>query len=417
MLVQDKKPYITVKKARIARAGIQEYQPIEVAARNLTPSVVRDRYHEYRPPEVLIKNLDKFNMIPLTNEHPRRDVGPDNWKDYAVGFVGSSAAVEVLDSGELFITNDIVFYDRKAYEDYKNGKVEVSLGYDAQTAVVKDSDKTGYDFIMVDIPETNHLALCDRGRAGPNGRVLDSINAVAIAQKLSGGGDMGGITSVLSAFGIGKVKDSTFSLSGTVMDSLTKVAGMDAAALDKGLADEVTSVMRYLTPLGASEAKGNLVATVADSYKHAKDVLEKKEEVGKVLDALYTQCLEADKQTAQAVVDSITGKKPDGKDGDKGGGKDGDKEVEDEKKAAKVKDSASIIDEAVKTAMSSVTDSIIENIAKQLPGMVDLTVKNALGQGGGDGGAGGTDSRTLDSIGDFDGGASFLMKGLFPTAR
>lgn len=412
MMVNDKKPYITVKKARIARAGIQEYHPIEVAARNLKPAAVKSSYREYRPPEVLIRNLDKFNMIPLTNEHPSYVVGPDNWKECTVGFVGSSAAVEVLDSGELFITNDIVFYDKEAYEAYERGKAEVSLGYDSVAGAVEDADKAGYDFVLLDIPAANHLALCNHGKAGPNGRVLDSINAVEIAQKLNGGGEMGAITSVLAAFGIGKVKDSAFSLSGTVMDSLAKVAGMDAAALEKGLAPEVTAVMRYLAPLGASEAKGHLVATVADSYKNVKEVLEKKDEVGKVLDALYAQCLEADKETAQSVLDSITGKKLDGKDP-----KDGDKDEggDKEKEAAAVKDSAAVIDEAVKQAMSSVTDSIIENLAKQLPGMVDLTVKNALGQH--PAAAGAADSRTLDSMTGLGGDASFLLKGAFPVAR
>jgi hypothetical protein len=407
--VQDKKPYIEVKKARIARAGLQIYHPIEIAARRLTPSKVKDHYTEYRPPEVLIRNLDKFNMIPLTNEHPVENIGPDNWKKYAVGFVGSSADVEVLDSGEMYITNDVVFYDKEAYEAYKNGKVEVSLGYDSAAVAVKDPDKTGYDFVLLDIPETNHLALCDHGKAGPQGRVLDSINAVEIAHKLNGGGEMGAITSVLAAFGIGKAKDSAFSLSGTVMDSLTRVAAMDAATLDKSLAGEVTAVMQHLAPLGACEAKGTLVATVADSYKHAKDVLEKKTEVGKVLDALYNQCVEADKVTAQAVLDSITGKK-------EGDDKGDDKKDGDDKEAAAVKDSAQIIDEAVKNALSSVTDSIIADLSKKLPGMVDQTVKTVLGQEPG-AAAGGTDSRTLDSLTDFAADSSFLLKGLFPSAR
>lgn len=227
---------------------------------------------------------------------------------------------------------------------------------------------------------------------------------------------MGAIASVLAAFGIGKVNDSTFSLSGTVMDSLTRVAAMDAAALDKGLAPEVTAVMQHLTPLGACEAKGTLVATVADSYKNAKAVLEKKDEVGKVMDALYAQCLEADKKTAQAVLDSITGKKPD--DGKKEGDDKGDGKGDDDgKKAAVVKDSTQIIDEAVKKALSSVTDSIISDLSKQLPGMVDQTVKIALGQQPGAAAAGDGDGRTLDSVLDAGGDASFLLKGLFPSVR
>ena len=420
-MVRDGKPYLEVKKAQIARAGNQVYTAREIAARGLKPAQVKDYYIEYRPPEVLLRNIHKFNMIPFVNDHTPTDVTPENWKDYIVGFVGSSAQVKVLDSGEIFIVNDVAFYDQKAYDDYKAGKAEVSLGYDSRVKTVDNPDEAGYDFILVYIPETNHLALCDRARAGPNARVLDSLDVAEMGNKLNGGSKMGVIASVLAAFGIGKVEDSTFSLSKTVMDSLTRVAAMDAAALEKGLGAEVTAVMQHLAPLGSSEAKGTLVATVADSFKNAKAVLEKKEAIGKVIDALYAKCTDEDKKSAQAVVDAITGKSTtaDGDDEAKKKAEEERKKAEEEKKkkdAAKTSDS--VVDEAVKAAMSTVADGIIADLEKKLPGIVDATVKKSLGQ---DSGAGDPpDNRSLDSLDSLDGfggDASFLLKGAFPTSR
>jgi hypothetical protein len=420
MSVKDSRPYIEVKKARIARAGPQIYFAPEVAMRGLKPAESKNVYVEYRPPEVLLRNLDKFNMIALTNDHPNTDVGPDNWRDHVVGFVGSSANVEVLDSGEIFITNDIAFYDQKAYDDYKAGKVEISAGYESKVAVVGDPSKVGYDFVLTDIPAVNHAALCDTARAGHNARVLDSLNVSEIAKKLNGEGMMGLTTSILSAFGIGKSKDSAFSLSKTVMDSLTRVAAMDAAALEKGLASEVTAVMQHLAPLSACDEKGTLVATVADSFKNAKDVLEKKEEIGKVIDTLYAKCLDEDKNAAQKVLDSITGKTADSEEEKKKAEEEAAKKKaeEDAKKGAATKDSASIIAETVKAVMSSTTDSIIADLAKQLPGLVDSTVKKTLGQGADP--AGPDDRRVLDaldSLDGLDGDTSFLLQGMFPTVR
>jgi hypothetical protein len=412
MLIRDGKPYIEVKKARIARSGKQVYSAREVSAWAVKPVQVKDSYVVYRPPEVLLRNIKKFNMVALTNDHPAIDVMADNWKDYVVGFVGSSAGVEVLDN--VFITNDLAFYDQKAYDDFKAGKVELSAGYDSVVAAAPDPDKVGYDFIMQDIPDINHVALCDMARAGPDARVLDSLDVAEMAYKLNGGTKMGVVSSVLTAFGIGKAKDSAFVLSRSVMDSLAKVAAMDAAALEKGLGAEVASVMQHLAPLGSSETKGTLVATVADSFKNAKEVLEKKEEVGKVIDALYAQCAEADKKAAQAVVDAITGKKPED---DEEAKKKADEEKK-KKDADPAKTSDAIIDEAVKKALSSVADSIVADLEKKLPGIVDATVKKSLGQDSGAAGPGVQDSLgLLDAFDGSDGDASFLLKGAFPLAR
>jgi hypothetical protein len=413
MGVQDDTPYLAVKDAMIARAGKQIYSREEVLLRGLAPKTDKAWYVEMRPPEVVLKNIGKFNNVFFVNDHAPVKVTPDNWKEFAVGVVGDSATVEVSQDNEIFIRNKVVFYDRKAYDDYQAGKVELSASYDAVSVAVDNPEQAGYDFLLVDIPSVDHVALCNTARAGHNARILDSVNI----QRLFGGTGMAKekkIPSLLAAIGIVKPKDPAVALSKAVFDSLTKVAAMDAAALEKGLEQEVLGVMSHIAALGDSDVKSALVATVADSFKNPKDVLEKKDELGKVLDSLYAKCREEDEKAAKAVLDEITGK---GKPCDKCGKSPCEcSGAPDKKPDGDNKDSASLVDEAVAKALAGVTDSIVAGLEKKLPLLVDASVAKALGQEPGHPG----DTRAADSMdsdfADF-GDASFLFGGAFPDVR
>jgi hypothetical protein len=419
MGAQDDMPYLAVKDARIARAGKQVYSREEVLVRGLTPKTNKASYVEMRPPEVVLKNIGKFNNVFFVNDHAPVKVTPDNWKEFAVGVVGDSATVEVTQDNEIFIKNKVVFYDRAAYDDYQAGKVELSASYDAVSVAVDNPEQAGYDFLLVDIPSVDHVALCDKARAGHNARILDSVNI----QRLFGGTGMAKekkMPSLLAAIGISKSKDSAVTLSKAVLDSLTKVAAMDATALATGLEKEVLGVMAHIASLGDSDVKSALVATVADSFKNPKDVLDKKDELGEVLDSLYAKCREEDEKAAKAVLDEITGK---GKPCDKCGkspcecSSASDKKPDgDDKGSTAAKDSASLVDEAVAKALAGVTDSIVAGLEKKLPVLVDASVAKALGQEPASTG----DNRAADSLdsdfADF-GDASFLLGDAFPTIR
>jgi hypothetical protein len=401
---------LAVKKARIARAGKQLYYPFEIARRGLTPKKVKDVYVEYRPPEVVLRHIEDFNYLKFTNDHPSVALTNDSWREHLIGVVGGNAAVEVTDDREIFITNDVVFYDQKAYDDYKAGKVEISAGYDSISAPVEDPDAVGYDFVMTDIVNIEHAALCDIARAGHNARILDSLDI----DKLTGGnGTMGKKVSLLG-FLRGEAKDSKDALSKTVFDSLAKFDKLPAEEQQK----EITGVIARVSSLGDSDEKEYLVAAIADSFKNAAGALEKKEEVGKILDGLYAKCLSADATSAKAVVDSILG----------GGTTDAEKEAAEKEakekadkeraeKAAKEKgggvdDAEKRVDDAVSKALSGVADSVVAAVKGELPTLVEKTVKEALGiaDGGGAGGKNTVDS--LDSLGE-DLDSSFLLDGVF----
>jgi hypothetical protein len=119
-------------------------------------------------------------------------------------------------------------------------------------------------------------------------------------------------------------------------------------------------------------------------------VLAKKEAVAKTVDGLYQKCVEADEKAASAVKDALEDKKDE---------KDDEEEDEKpkEKKDGAAKDTAALIDETVKAAVASVTDSLKKDIAA----LVDASVKDALGLGKN---ADGKDKKppVEDSAEDFD---------------
>jgi hypothetical protein len=400
--------YLAVKKARIARAGKQVYLPFEIASRGLKPEKVKDAYVEYRPPAVVLRHLDDFNYLKFTNDHPSVALTKDTWREHLIGVVGGNAAVEVTDDGEIFITNDVVFYDQQAYDDYKAGKVEISVGYESVSVPVKNSDSVGYDFIMADITKVEHAALCDTARAGHNARILDSLD---IDKLMGGNGTMGKKGSMLG-FLWSKQKDSEESLSKAVFDSLAKFDKLGAEDQQK----EIVGVVARVSSLGDSDEKEYLVSAIADSFKNAAGALEKKDEVGQIIDGLYAKCKDVDEKAAKAVADSILG----------GGTTDAEKEAkekaekeakekeaEEKKKGGGSEDADKRVDDAVSKALAGVADSISATVKGELPALVEKTVKEALGLKDAGGAGGGATTDSVDSIlgGELD--ASFLLDGVF----
>jgi hypothetical protein len=409
----DRQPYIEVKKARIARSGVQVYTANEIAIRGIKPKTAKDAYAEYRPSEILVKNLDKYNYVPLVSEpvtfHTTEDVTPKNWKDYTIGFVGGRAALEYCEDGNVYITNDVIFYDEDAYSAYKNGRRELSAGYDVASVAVDNPDAVGYDLRVVDIPFVNHVALCDRARAGHNARILDSSGFI----NMSFGGAKMGKGSILSFLGIGKPKDSAFVLSKVVLDSVAKVGTLAPADLEKEIKGIVAG---YIAPLGDSNAKELLVGAVSDSFSHPVEVLAQKDAVAKVIDKLYGQCRDADEKAAKAILDGVDDPGKDAKEkAEKDAKEKADKEAAEkaarEKAAGSTsKDTAAIVEEAVAKGIAAGLAGVTDNIKI----LVDKTVKDALGvaQGERSGAAGTTGSATDTAAqGDFD--PSFLMRGTF----
>jgi hypothetical protein len=113
-------------------------------------------------------SLETAGLAPVTLNHPPEGmVTPKNWKKYAVGASGSKVTANRADG---LVEVAFVIGDEDAINAVEQGKAsEVSAGY--QTQVEQRADGNFYQTNRV----YNHLALVERGRAGPSVRLhLDS---------------------------------------------------------------------------------------------------------------------------------------------------------------------------------------------------------------------------------------------------
>lgn len=157
-----------VGDVRCARTGIQEYAGFEMG---FDQEVVK----VYRPEDEVFSesSLATFVGKPVTNDHPPEMVSADNWRKYAGGSIGN----EVLRDGE-FIRVPITLMDSSLIKQVKDGKREISMGYEMTLDVTPGETPQGeqYDAVMRNL-KMNHLAVVDRGRAGPEVRIGDNWGA------------------------------------------------------------------------------------------------------------------------------------------------------------------------------------------------------------------------------------------------
>lgn len=378
------KPYIAVKKCRMLRSGIQLYTRDEVPQELIKelPEAKRNQtiFKVYRRPEAVVKHLKDFNYIPLANDHPDVDITPDNRKTYEVGRAGGQATLETLDDGNVYVENDLIFDDRKAFEDYKNGKRQLSIGLQAVWVV---SDSPEYDFEVPDFTNVNHVALVNRGRAGAQAKVMDTMAAVSrsIDNNFRDNGTGGFGMNFLKMFGIGKTKDAAnFCLSKAVMDCAAKLA-VEGITEDEANT-EVKAVMEHVVRLGDSDDRKVLTGMVRDALTGAKELneadAEAKKKVADAIDALYSKCVDADDEKAKAAVEDALKGKEDPKKDDEGKKPEEKKDDEGKKEEGKAedgcgsqKDTAEIVAEAVAKAMD----------AAKLDDKIEAAVAKALGIG------------------------------------
>ena len=156
--------------ARISRIGIQEYLAVEMGLTDRDP---KDIIRVYRPEEEVFSDnsLNSFTSKPVTNNHPPELVNTKNFRQYGVGFSGP----EVTRDG-MFAKTVLNVTDEEAIKNIESGKVELSNGYTADIdwtpGVTPDGEQ--YDAVQRNI-KGNHIAIVERGRAGPACRVADNL--------------------------------------------------------------------------------------------------------------------------------------------------------------------------------------------------------------------------------------------------
>ena len=149
----------------IARAGVMVYSQYDLP--KLVPTKDGVLYIDRTADEVFSPAaISSFEGKPVTIDHPLVDVIPSNWKQYAVGYVTNVRRGEGAMDDKLIA--DLVITDEAAIRKVRNGKREVSLGYDAEYEQISP----GYGKQKAIMG--NHVAIVDAGRCGPTCKIGDA---------------------------------------------------------------------------------------------------------------------------------------------------------------------------------------------------------------------------------------------------
>ena len=163
--------------AKAARAGVYDYLGSEVDPAG-TKFKATDAVKVYRPDsEVFDKaSLASFVLRPITDDHPTVAVNAANWRDHAGGTI-----LGAVKDGE-HVGFDLAFMDAATVAKVDAGKAELSAGYSCELSIEDGvaPDGTSYQAVQRNI-RGNHVALVDRGRAGPACRVIADAARCATA--------------------------------------------------------------------------------------------------------------------------------------------------------------------------------------------------------------------------------------------
>jgi len=273
-------PYITQKDVIMCRSGMQYYHASEVQSyitEDNKPPKEKEWYREYRPANIVVRAKSLCSNLPVTKEHPDEFVNPDNFQDLVGGITDKEVEVVALDGeaeGEIGLKTNLTFYTKELYEYYKEHK-EVSLGYTVKKHFVSNPEEVGYDILLDEITEVNHLAITRSGRGGSSVAVIDSI--------------IGGMkpmrTGIFAWLKSKKVKDSAekFSFGKEVFGALHSSKGNT----EEELAKELKGVFDSCAELKDCPQKATMLDMIRDCYDNKEKALANEEELTATFDSMY----------------------------------------------------------------------------------------------------------------------------------
>lgn len=156
--------FLLCQDVPLARTGMMIYGPNETPIEAGPDGIVKI----FREPEDVftVETIASAQGKPVTNDHPDDDVTPENWKHLSHGVMMNvrrgEGAMDDLMIGDLLITTT------EGIEAVRGGKVEVSLGYEADYEETGPGTGKQLDLVI------NHIALVEQGRCGPRCAIGDS---------------------------------------------------------------------------------------------------------------------------------------------------------------------------------------------------------------------------------------------------
>ena len=156
--------FLLIEDVPVARTGTMIYGPHETPIEAGPDGLVR----VHREPQEVFNPtyIASLEAKPITNDHPDNEVNPDNYKSLTCGTMLNVRQGTGVHS-DLLIA-DLLVCERQAIEDVLAGKVEVSLGYEADYEEIQVGE--GRQLNMIG----NHVALVQAGRCGPRCSIGDS---------------------------------------------------------------------------------------------------------------------------------------------------------------------------------------------------------------------------------------------------
>jgi hypothetical protein len=136
------------------------------------------RWHEYRSKDSISQAATSFANLYVTDDHPPVMLDASNSKEYACGVLCGAPTIETID-GVTYLRARLSIRDARLIARIDGGVREVSIGF--WSDVLREQgiapDGTRYDAVQMNLCG-NHVAIVDRGRAGPAVRILlDSAHA------------------------------------------------------------------------------------------------------------------------------------------------------------------------------------------------------------------------------------------------
>lgn len=159
-----------VASTNISKSNVCGYYGSEIPNSTALGLLPDRMYQLYRDPVELEKAADTFNNIPLLEKHVAVNA-QDPQKDLVIGSTGTDAKFQ-----HPYLTNSLVVWTQDAIDAIEQGtQRELSCCYRYQAEMTPGMTPDGmlYDGIMRNIIG-NHVALVEKGRAGPDVMVQDS---------------------------------------------------------------------------------------------------------------------------------------------------------------------------------------------------------------------------------------------------
>ena len=276
-------PFIEQKDVILCRSGIQLYSAKELESwitEDNQPPKLKNIYKEYRPANVIVKAKDLFKSLPVTKEHPEVWVNPDNWKELVGGVLDKEVEVVALDGeseGEIGLKSNVTFFTNELHDYYLHNK-EVSVGYICKKHFVDKPEEVGYDILLDEIVEVNHLAITRAGRGGSSVAIIDSIIGGLKPMRT---GFFAFLTSKKNAVN----KDSAPSFGKEVLEAVKNSKG----STEEELAGDMKGVLDSMSELKDCEAKDTLLDIVKDCFDNKDKVLANEADVVATLDSMWIE--------------------------------------------------------------------------------------------------------------------------------